>query len=43
MINYVKDNQPKKGNDGKECSMSDNIQVENPNVEFINYVICVLI
>ena len=35
MINYVKDNQPKKVMMVIECSMSDNIQVENPNVEFI--------
>ena len=34
MINYVKDNQPKVMM-VTECSMSDNIQVENPNVEFI--------
>ena len=35
MINYVKDKQPKKVMLVTECSMSDNIQVENPNVEFI--------
>ena len=35
MINYVKDNQPKKVMMVTECSMSDNIEVENPNVEFI--------
>ena len=35
MINYVKDKQPKKVMMVTECSMSDNIQVENPNVEFI--------
>ena len=35
MINYVKDNQPKKVMMVTECSMSDNIQVENPNVEFV--------
>ena len=35
MINYVKDNQPQKVMMVTECSMSDNIQVENPNVEFI--------
>ena len=35
MINYVKDNQPKKVMMVTECSMSDNIQIENPNVEFI--------
>ena len=35
MIKYVADNQPKKVMMVTECSMSDNIQVENPNVEFI--------
>ena len=35
MINYVQENQPKKVMMVTECSMSDNIQVENPNVEFI--------
>ena len=35
MINYVKDNQPKKVMMVTECSMSDNIQIDNPNVEFI--------
>ena len=35
MINYVKNNQPKKVMMVTECSMSDNIQVENPKVEFI--------
>ena len=35
MIKYVRDNQPKKVMMVTECSMSDNIQVENPNVEFI--------
>ena len=35
MINYVRDNQPKKVMMVTECSMSDNIQVENPDVEFI--------
>ena len=35
MIKYVEDNQPKKIMMVTECSMSDNIQVENPNVEFI--------
>jgi quinolinate synthase len=35
MIDYVKNNQPKKVMMVTECSMSDNIQVENPNVEFI--------
>ena len=35
MIKYVKDNQPKKVMMLTECSMSDNVQVDNPNVEFI--------
>jgi quinolinate synthase len=35
MIKYVEDNQPKKVMMVTECSMSDNIQVENPNIEFI--------
>ena len=35
MIKYVEDNQPKKVMMVTECSMSDNIQVENQNVEFI--------
>ena len=35
MIKYVQDNQPKKVMMVPECSMSDNIQVENPNVDFI--------
>ena len=35
MIKYVEDHQPKKVMMVTECSMSDNIQVENPNVEFI--------
>ena len=35
MIKYVEDNQPKKVMMVTECSMSDNIQIENPNVEFI--------
>ena len=35
MIKYVKDNQPKKVMMVTECSMSDNIQIENPNVQFI--------
>ena len=35
MIKYVKDNQPEKVMMVTECSMSDNIQVENPNVDFI--------
>jgi len=35
MIKYVEDNQPKKVMMVTECSMSDNIQIENPDVEFI--------
>ena len=35
MIKYVRDNQPKKVMMVTECSMSDNIQIDNPNVEFI--------
>ena len=35
MIKYVKDNQPKKVLLVTECTMSDNVQVENPNVQFI--------
>ena len=35
MIKYVEDNQPKKVMMVTECSMSDNIQIENPNVKFI--------
>ena len=35
MSEYVKNNQPKKVMMVTECSMSDNIQVENPKVEFI--------
>ena len=35
MIKYVKDNQPKKVMMVTECSMSDNVEVENPNVQFI--------
>ena len=35
MINWVKDNQPEKVLMVTECSMSDNISVENPNVEFV--------
>ena len=31
MVKYVKENQPKKVLLVTECSMSDNIQVENPN------------
>jgi len=35
MSDYVKKNQPKKVMMVTECSMSDNIQIENPKVEFI--------
>ena len=35
MNEYVKNNQPKKVMMVTECSMSDNVQVENPKVEFI--------
>ena len=35
MGKYVKDNQPKKVMLVTECSMSDNVQVDNPNVQFI--------
>ncbi len=35
MSEYVKKNQPKKVMMVTECSMSDNIQVENPKVQFI--------
>ncbi len=35
MINYVKDNQPKKVMLVTECSMSDNVEADNPNVSFI--------
>jgi len=35
MIKYVKDKQPKKVMMVTECSMSDNVQVDNPKVEFI--------
>ena len=35
MINYVKKNQPKKVMLVTECSMSDNVQADNPKVEFI--------
>ena len=35
MSNYVKKNQPKKVMLVTECSMSDNVQVSNPNVQFI--------
>lgn len=35
MIKYVKDNQPKKVMLVTECSMSDNVEADNPNVLFI--------
>ena len=35
MIKYVKDNQPDKVMMVTECSMSDNVQIDNPNVQFI--------
>ena len=35
MNNYVKDNQPEKVIMVTECSMSDNVAIENPNVEFV--------
>ena len=35
MSKYVNKNQPKKVMMVTECSMSDNVQIENPNVEFI--------
>ena len=35
MIDYVRKNQPKKVMLVTECSMSDNVQADNPNVEFI--------
>ena len=35
MVKYVKENQPKKVLLVTECTMSDNVQVENPNVQFI--------
>ena len=35
MIDYVKKNQPKKVMLVTECSMSDNVQSDNPNIEFI--------
>jgi quinolinate synthase len=35
MSDYVKKNQPKKVMMVTECSMSDNIQIENPKVKFI--------
>ncbi len=35
MINWVKENQPAKVLMVTECSMSDNVAVENPNVNFV--------
>ena len=35
MIKWVKDNQPSKVLLVTECSMSDNVAVEAPNVEFV--------
>ena len=35
MSKYVKENQPKKVLLVTECTMSDNVQIENPKVEFI--------
>ena len=35
MIKYVKNNQPEKVMMVTECSMSDNVQIDNPNVQFI--------
>jgi quinolinate synthase len=35
MVNYVKEKQPKKVLLVTECSMSDNIQIENPSVNFV--------
>ena len=35
MIKYVRDNQPEKVMMVTECSMSDNVQIDNPNVKFI--------
>ncbi len=35
MSNYVKDRQPEKVIMVTECSMSDNVAIENPNVEFV--------
>ena len=35
MVKYVKENQPKKVMLVTECSMSDNVQADNPEVEFI--------
>ena len=35
MVKYVKENQPKKVMLVTECSMSDNVEADNPKVEFI--------
>ena len=35
MVKYVKENQPKKVMLVTECSMSDNVEADNPNVSFI--------
>jgi quinolinate synthase len=35
MIKYVRDNQPEKVMMVTECSMSDNVQIDNPSVKFI--------
>ena len=35
MVKYVKEKQPKKVLLVTECTMSDNVQVENPNVQFV--------
>ena len=35
MIKYVKNNQPKKVMLVTECSMSDNVEADNPNVSFV--------
>ena len=35
MIKYVRENQPKKVMLVTECSMSDNVEADNPNVSFI--------
>ena len=35
MIKYVRNNQPEKVMMVTECSMSDNVQIDNPNVKFI--------
>ena len=35
MINWVRKNQPEKVLMVTECSMSDNVSIENPNVDFV--------